>query len=36
MGTAAWTGLAIDLGGSLKQRLRPDNFGFAYLDELLP
>jgi len=29
------TGLAIDLGGSVKQRNRPDEFGAAYLDELL-
>jgi hypothetical protein len=30
-----WTGLAIDLGGSLQQRFRSDAFGPAYLDELL-
>jgi hypothetical protein len=24
---AAWTGLAIDLGGSLEQRFRPEDFG---------
>jgi hypothetical protein len=28
-------GLAIDLGGSLEQRFRPDAMGTAYLDELL-
>ena len=27
-----WTGLAIDLGGSLQQRFRPDDLGVAYLD----
>jgi hypothetical protein len=30
-----WTGLAIDLGGSLDQRFRPDKIGVTYLDELL-
>jgi hypothetical protein len=34
-GTLTWTGLAIDLWGSLKQRFRPDELGVAYLDELL-
>jgi hypothetical protein len=29
------TGLAFDLGGSLKQRFRPDEIGTAYLDQLL-
>jgi hypothetical protein len=28
-------GLAIDLGGSLEQRFRPDAVGATYLDELL-
>jgi hypothetical protein len=31
---STWTGLAIDLGGSLKQRCRPGDFGAAYLNEL--
>jgi hypothetical protein len=31
---ATWTGLAIDLDGSLEQRLRPDSFYVAYLDGL--
>ena len=30
-GPRALTGLAIDLGGSLKRRLRPDRGGLAYL-----
>jgi hypothetical protein len=29
------TGLAIDLGGSVERRFRPDAVGAAYLDELL-
>ena len=35
-GTASRTGLAFDLDGSLERRFRPDEFGAAYLDELLP
>jgi hypothetical protein len=31
---ATWTGLAIDLDGSLKRRFRPDALGATYLDEL--
>jgi hypothetical protein len=32
---ATWTGLAIDLGGSLERRFRPGDLGAAYLDGLL-
>ena len=32
---ATWTGLAIDLDGSHKQRFRPDGLCAAYLGELL-
>ena len=35
LGTDAWTGLALDLGGSLEQHDRPDDLGVAYLDGLL-
>ena len=34
LGTDAWTGLALDLGGSLEQHDRPDDLGVAYLDGL--
>jgi len=33
--TGAFTGLAIDLGGSVEPPLRPDDLGSAYLDQLL-
>ena len=33
-GPVTWTGLAIDLGGSLEQRVRPGELCAAYLDEL--
>ena len=33
-GPATWTGLAIDLDGSLEQRVRPGELCAAYLDEL--